>query len=195
MTAEEIVLAVAAALERTAIPYMTVDGIAGIYYGINRTTDDADFLLQVRELNLTALRQALGPGFIIDAQISFETISLGTRYAVSHPESDFDIDLFLLRDDPHDQLAFSRRKRIAFDRGEAFICTPEDYIITKLLWAKRERRPKDFEDVRAVLAVQRTKLDLPFIRHWCDQHATHDLLKKALRSIPPIPDEPHATGR
>ena len=34
MTAEEIVLAVAAALERAAIPYMTVGGLAGIYYGI-----------------------------------------------------------------------------------------------------------------------------------------------------------------
>ena len=64
MTAEEIVLAAAVALERAAIPYMTVGGLAGIYYGINRTTDDADFLLEVSELNVSTLRQALGPGFI-----------------------------------------------------------------------------------------------------------------------------------
>jgi hypothetical protein len=187
MTAEEIVLAVAAALERAAIAYMTVGGLAGIYYGINRTTDDADFLLEVSELNLATLRQALGPGFMIDPQVGFETITLGARYVVHHPESDFDIDLFLLRDDPHEQLAFSRRKRITFDRGEAFICAPEDFVITKLKWALREHRTKDFDDARAVLAVQQGQLDLPYIRHWCDQHATRDLLEKTLQSIPPLP--------
>ncbi len=192
MTAEEIVLAVAGALERASIPYMTVGGLAGIYYGINRTTDDADFVLQVSELNLSALRQALGPGFIVDPQVSFETITLGTRYVVHHPESDFDVDLFILRDDPQDQLAFTRRKRITFDRGEAVICTAEDFVVTKLNWAMRERRSKDFEDARAVLAVQQGKLDLPYIRHWCDRQGTRELLEKTIRSIPPIPDLPPA---
>jgi hypothetical protein len=188
MTAEEIVLAVGAALERTGIPYMTVGALAGIYYGINRSTDDADFVIQIDEPNLEALRQSLGPKFVVDPQVRFETITLTTYYVVRHPETDFEIDLFVLGDESHTQLSFSRRKRITFDRGETNICTPEDYVITKLRWAKKERRTKDFDDARAVLAVQQGKLDLDYIRRWCDAHETRELLEKTLCSIPPIPD-------
>jgi hypothetical protein len=187
MMAEEIVLAVGAALERTGIPYMTVGGLAGIYYGINRSTDDADFVIQIGAFNLELLRRSLGTGYVVDPQMQFETITLTTYYVVRHPETDFEIDLFVLRDDPHAQLSFSRRRRISFDRGETYICTPEDYVVTKLLWAQRERRTKDFDDARAVLAVQQGKLDLEYIRHWCDAHETRELLEKTLRSIPPIP--------
>jgi hypothetical protein len=188
MTAEEIVLTVATALERANIPYMTVGAMAGIYHGINRTTDDADFVIQTDELNLSALRQALGADFIVDPQIGFEAITLGTHYVVCHPDSDFNIDLFQLRDEPHEQLSFSRRKRIKFDRGETWICSAEDYIITKLQWAKRQLRSKDIEDIRAVLAVQQGRLDMDYIRHWCDQHKTRELLEITRQSIPPLPD-------
>ena len=92
-----------------------------------------------------------------------------------------------MRDDAHEQLSFSRRKHIRFDRGETWICSPEDYVITKLQWAKRQLRGKDIDDARAVLAVQQGKLDLPYIRHWCDHHATRDLLERTLQSIPPLP--------
>ena len=189
MTAEEIVLAVAAALERVGIPYMAVGALAGVYYGINRATDDADFVIQVDELDLSTLRQALGPEFIVDPQVRFESITLGTHYVVSHPDSDFDIDLFLLRNDEHGHLSFSRRQRIAFDRGETYICTPEDFVITKLQWARTGLRGKDIEDARSVLAVQQRKLDLPYIRRWCAQHGTHELLEKTLQSIPPFPND------
>jgi hypothetical protein len=187
MMAEEIVLAIGSALERVGIPYMTVGALAGNYYGINRATDDADFVIQVDDVNLTALRQALGPGFVVDPQAKFETISLSTYYVVQHPDTDFDIDLFLLRDDHFDRLSFSRRKRIAFDRGETFICTAEDYVVTKISWASKKRRAKDSEDARAVLAVQQGKLNLDYIRHWCELQGTRELLEKTINSIPPIP--------
>ena len=189
MTAEDIVLSVAAALERAGIPYMAVGALAGVYYGINRTTDDADFVIQVDELNLSTLRQALGAEFIVDPQVGFESITLGTHYVVSHPDTDFNIDLFLLRHDAHEQSSFSRRRRIAFDRGETLICAPEDLIITKLKWASTGLRAKDLDDARAVLAVQQAKLDLPYIRHWCAHQGTRELLEKTLQSLPPLPND------
>ena len=96
---------------------------------------------------------------------------------------------FLLCADAHEQMSFSRRKRIRFDRGETWIRSTEDYVITKLQWAKRQLRGKDIEDVRGVPAVQQGKLDPAYIRHWCDQHGTRDLLEKTLHSIPPLPNQ------
>jgi hypothetical protein len=187
MTAEQIVVAIARALAEVGIPHMTVGGIAGIYYGIGRLTDDADFVIQVDDLWLTPLRKALGPAFSIDPQPRIETVTLGTYYVVTHKDSDFDIDLFILRDNPHERVAFSRRRMIDFEGGKTPICTPEDYIITKLLWAKSDLRSKDAEDARSVLSVQKGALDYAYIRHWCEQHQTAHLLDLIMNSLSKIP--------
>lgn len=187
MMAEDIVLTVSDALNHARIPYMVVGAFVGIYYGITRTTEDADFLLQVHDLDLTSLRHSLGPAFSVDPQTGFESITLGIHYVASHKDSDFAVDLFLLRDDPHDQLSFSRRRLISFDRGQTFIPPPEDFVITKLRWFNRRHANKDIDDARNVLAVQQGHLDLAYIRHWCSQHGTLALLEETLQSIPPLP--------
>src|SRR5678816_2085739 len=145
MTADEALLIVTRALVHVGVPHMTVGAIAGIYYGIGRTTNDADFVIQADDLRLTPLRQALGPGFVIDPQPRIESVTWGTYFVVTATESNFGIELFMLRDDAHDQLAFSRRRVVQFDGGEAPICSPEDYVITKLRWAKTKQRSKDLE--------------------------------------------------
>jgi hypothetical protein len=61
---------------------------------------------------------------------------------------------------------------------------PEDVIITKLRWSKQGKRHKDVEDVAGVIAVQREVLDLPYIRHWCDQHGTRELFDRLLEIAP-----------
>jgi len=187
MTAETIVIAVAKALKQVGIPHMAVGAFVGIYYGINRTTDDADFVIQVDDLKLTPLRQALGPEFVIDSQPRIESVTFNTYYVVTHPESDFDIDLFLLRDDEHERLSLSRRRLIEYEAGETYICTAEDFVITKLRWAKTKLRSKDREDARAVLFVQHDHLDMAYIRHWCSQHDTLSMLDEVLQKLPPIP--------
>ena len=187
MTAEDIVVTVTRALRQAEIPHMTVGAFVGIYYGMSRTTDDADFVIQVDDLRLSKLRGALGPGFIVDPQPRIECVTGGTYYKIAHPDSDFEVELFMLRNDAHELLSFSRKIMIGFEGGEAPICTAEDFVITKLRWAKTKVRPKDIEDVRAVLAVQAENLDMPYIRDWCKQHETLEMLEDLIRMLPPVP--------
>ena len=67
------------------------------------------------------------------------------------------------------------------------VASAEDVIITKLRWSKNGRRSKDIDDVRNVLAVQAGKLDMPYIRGWCDAHKTRELLEATLAALPPLP--------
>jgi len=187
MNAEEIMLAIVRALNQAAIPCMLVGSFASNYYGIVRSTQDADFVLQIEDLPVAHLRQILGPQFHLDAQAAFETITLGTHYVINHPASDFTVDLFLLRNDPYDQLSFRRRVLVPYGAGAAFVPSPEDVVITKLCWSKSGRRNKDIDDARAVLAVQQGKLDLAYMRKWCAQHGTLELLENLLKIIPPLP--------
>jgi hypothetical protein len=112
--------------------------------------------------------------------MSFESITGTMRYIVKHGSSPFKVELFLLSDDPHDQTRFSRRQPAKFVDRQAWLPSAEDVVVTKLRWSLHGNRAKDVEDVRYVLRAQSDKLDLSYIRHWCDEHGTRDLLEKLL---------------
>ena len=78
------------------------------------------------------------------------------------------------------RIRFGRRLRGAVGGRQVFMPTAEDVVVTKLRWSRHGRRHKDVDDVRNVLAVQGRRLDLEYIRQWCDQHGTRELLDRLL---------------
>jgi len=189
MNAGELMLFAAAALERCGIPSMLVGAFSASYHGIGRSTEDADFVVQVSELPVRLLAEELGPDFRIDPQMRLETFTMGEYYAIKRLDSEFVIELFLLKEDPHSQESFRRRMKVPYGDGEVFLSTAEDLIITKLRWSQGGRRHKDIDDARTVLAVQHGKLDMEYIRKWCAAHATLDVLEATMQSIPPLRSE------
>jgi hypothetical protein len=59
------------------------------------------------------------------------------------------------------------------------MATAEDVIIWKLRWA----RAKDLEDVKAIMAVQREKLDWHYIESWCSRHETLAVLRSIRNNV------------
>lgn len=186
MTSDEAALAIIDALEGHQVPYMLVGSFSSNYYGVTRSTKDADFVVQIDPQSITQIAERLGPSFRLNPQTSFETVTMTTRSIIEVVDTMFKIELFYLGDDPHDQERFQRRRRVPFLSREISLPTPEDVIITKLRWCQGGRRSKDWEDVRNVLAVQGDRLDWPYIHRWCDQHGTRSLLDEIRQSIPPI---------
>ena len=129
---------------------------------------------------MPALARELGPDFRIDPQMSFETVTGTARFVASHAASAFKVEMFLLSDDAHDRARFARRRHLNFEGRDVWLPTPEDVAITKLRWSKGGQRAKDIDDVAQVLALQIGNFDLAYVRNWCDQHGTRDLLEKLL---------------
>ena len=180
VTATDLVLRVVALFDQLSIPYMLVGSYSSNYYGRPRSTKDADFVIVVTDDQVRKLRQNLGPDLHLDAQMSFETVTMTTRYLMVHPESAFKIELFLLTDDPHNQQRFQRRQKVDFEGRMVCLPTAEDVIIQKLRWAKTGRRAKDLDDVHKILLVQQQKLDFSYIRRWTDIHQTGELFEQLL---------------
>jgi hypothetical protein len=176
------------ALESAAIPYMLVGSFSSNVYGVSRATKDADFVVQCRGNELAALVRHLGHPFRFDPQAMFETVTATTRYTVTVEGLAFRIELFRLSDDPHDRERFRRRRefRLSEIGRQVFLPTAEDVIITKLRWALHAQRGKDRDDVRDVIVVQGDALDWAYIRGWCDQHGTRELLEQIRAEIPPL---------
>jgi hypothetical protein len=186
MNGDEATLAVIDALEALGICYMVVGSFASNVYGVPRATYDADFVLELGDLSIRVLADRLGPPFRLDPQLSFETVTMTRRHVLEVVGIPFKIELFYLSDEPHDQERFRRRRRVELLGRQVFLQTPEDVIITKLRWVSRDKRNKDWEDIRDVIAVQGSRLDWNYVYSWCDQHGTRALLDEIRQSIPPI---------
>ena len=176
-------------LNRCNTPHMVVGGLSSNAYGIPRSTKDADIVLAVDGKALFAMAAELGPEFHLDDQASFEMVTGTLRYHLRVPAIAFEVELFLLSSDPHDQARFNRRRTVRSNQIGTDIMVPsaEDVVIMKLRWAKIAKRDKDRDDVRNIIAVQGdAALDWGYIHRWCEVHDTRALLDEICASIPPI---------
>lgn len=177
MDANQIVAEVAGALESLGIPYMLAGSYSSNFYGLARATRDADFVIQLGTRSIGELVALLGRDYVIDPQMSFETVTATSRFVMKHRQSKFKVELFLLSDDLHDCERFARRKPVTMAGRQIQLPTPEDIVIMKLRWSRGGGRVKDAEDVEHVLELQRDSLDLDYIRQWTDRHGTRDLFE------------------
>ena len=108
MTGSDAVLAVVAALNHCGIPYMLVGSYSTNVYGIPRSTQDADFVIELGETSIFELARRLIPSIRIDPQLRFETVTMTRRYVAELVGTPFKIEFFLLSADSDDQERFQR---------------------------------------------------------------------------------------
>ena len=181
---ESLVLAVVDALVAADVPYLLAGSFSSNYYGIPRSTHDADFVIELRGRSIMELQRLLPPALRIDPQVGFETMTATLRNVVTARGVAFEVELFRLSDDPHDQQRFQRRRTVALLGRSISLPSPEDVIVTKLRWF----RDKDREDIAGVIAVQGDVLDWEYILRWCDRHGTRAMLEEIRHGIPPLGD-------
>ncbi len=172
------------AFEEANIPYMVVGALSSSFYGIARSTYDADFVVAAPASEVQRVISGLGGDFRLESQLTFETLTGTTRRVIHLRDSSFVIELFQLSQDPFDVLRFQRKVRMklpVMDRM-VFVPTPEDVIVMKLQWG----RSKDIDDVRGVIAVQSPSLDWDYIHHWTARHGTRDRLDEIRNTLPPL---------
>ena len=183
MTPEESkTLRIIEVLEAEGIPYFLAGSFASNYYGIPRSTKDADFVLQTKGGVGASFARRLGDEYTVDPQLSFETVTGTHRQYVRHTKTEFTIELFMLSDDAHDLERFSRRKAEQLFGRTVWLLSAEDVVVSKLRWA----RQKDEDDILNVMSVQRGRLDWAYIETWCRRHGSFPLMEKLRRFTPEI---------
>ncbi|MEY3456902.1 MAG: hypothetical protein RL215_59 [Planctomycetota bacterium] len=180
-TSFECLAEVIRALHAQQIPYMLTEAFASNAYGYPRGTQDADIVIEYSEGVLRRLRETLGQDFQIDPQPGFELKTGTIRNLLIHLPTKFEVELFRLGTDPHDQQRFARRRRLYLPelQAEVVIPTAEDVVLQKLRW----QRDKDLADVRVVMAIQAHALDWSYINRWAAEHGTVELLHQARTDV------------
>jgi hypothetical protein len=181
----EVTFKVVAALEKLKVRYYIGGSLASSAFGMSRSTLDVDIVAEMRPDQGAALESLLKTEFYIDADSITRAIEQKSSFNLIHLESLFKIDIFVLKQDPFSQRAFSRRaeKPVSEDQAQRlFFPTPEDIILIKLDWYKRAGGAlnQQWKDVLGVLKVQGAQLDLKYLKVWAKELRIVDLLLKAV---------------
>lgn len=186
MKGTDSLLSLIAAFAREQIPYMIVGSYSSNFYGIPRSTKDADLVVHLGSSEWAKLPEVLPDGIELDDQMSFEMVTSTRRELLRVKDSLFQIELFRLSEDAHDQARFARRHKVEiFPGAEVFLPSAEDVIVQKLRWSLGAKRPKDFADAVAVMQVQGKALDWSYIETWCAEHGTLEVLAEAKEAATP----------
>lgn len=167
------------ALNDEGVAYLVTGSLVSNSYGEPRVTFDADFLIEAAPDAVSRIALRLGPDFIRESQMSFETVTGKVQHKFLHRPSGLLLEAFELSDDAHDQERFARRKQVSFLDRTTWFPTPEDVIVQKLRWYALRSRDKDMRDVTFVIARQHDSLDWPYIEKWCREHGSAGHLEAA----------------
>lgn len=124
MTLDDAALRAAQALNNAGIPFMLVGGFSSNYYGIPRSTKDADFVVHLNAPLDATFALTLGPEFESEPQLSFETNTGTQRQEFRVQGTLFKVEIFRPSSDPHDQERFRRRQPALVEGRRLSLETP-----------------------------------------------------------------------
>ena len=73
-----------------------------------------------------------------------------------------------------------RRKFKKILGGNIAFVSPEDLILSKLIWRKKSGSTRHLEDIESVITIQK-KLDWRYIKRWAKLQGTEKYLKLVLK--------------
>lgn len=156
--------------ERLGIAYYLSGGIAAIFYGEYRTTQDADLILNLDVEAIPGLVMALeNLGFYVAGVEDAVAGRLTTLQAI-HTHTLAKADLTLSNEDEFEVAKFARRRLETIEqRGQLYLITAEDLVLSKLRWRQQSQSEKQWRDILGVLKVQSAILDLDYLQKWARQ--------------------------
>lgn len=183
MTPEEVLFLTIEYLKKADIDYMLTGSFVSNYYSIPRTTHDADVVIQTKRENLKIFINLVNDDFYVDEEYPFIALSNKKMFNIIHYESGFKIDLLIRKDTPFNETAFNRRKSETIDERKIYISTPEDIILSKLLWHKKSDSQRQYEDAQQVMLYQRDVLDYEYLRKWAVELGVGEQLEDIISRV------------
>jgi hypothetical protein len=157
MSISDFYIRVVKILDEIGVPYMIVGAYGGAAFGITRSTNDIDILVDLREDDGYAISEKLPlPRYYADPEMIKHSVEMGIMFNLVDTDEGARADLVPLKREPGYQRAFNRRIRETFtdpsgQTFEAWVAQPTDIIIGKLNAWNEGRSDKHPRDIFAIL--------------------------------------------
>jgi len=178
----EVAVLVARALETAGVPYFLGGSVASSLQGEPRSTNDIDFVIDLRANQIQRLVQALGTDSEVDEESLAEEVGRRGSWNIFFLPLAMKIGLFIKKLSPYDQAEFSRRRSFDLGDGKSLqVKSPEDTVVRKLLWFRQggEVSTSQWRDIVQVLRMSGASLDDAYLQEWAMTLRLTDLLVRA----------------
>jgi len=169
MGQREILCNIVSLLNNNHIPYLLTGSFAVSYYGIPRATHDIDFLIEININNYFHLKKAidsLDKSYLVDIQQMEEAIKKSSQFNILNLDSGIKIDFWLAEENNFEVSKIKRGITVALFQQKINLISPEDLILTKLLWCKKIRSDRHIRDCIGIWKIQGENLDKKYLKIW-----------------------------
>lgn len=150
--------------DKNNIPYMLSGSMAMSTYTLPRFTRDFDFIVHLKQKDVAPLMEQFKEGYYCDEIAVKEAVTAKGMFNIIDHKSSYKADFMVLKDEPYRQIEFERRNRVDFLDMSIYIVSPEDLLISKLIWIQEVQSGLQIEDIKAL--VELPEIDWVYIRQW-----------------------------
>jgi hypothetical protein len=150
--------------EQNHISYMLSGSVAMSTYTEPRFTRDFDFIVHLKPADASLLATYFKEGYYCDEDAIREAIRNKGMFNIIDHKSNYKADFIILKDELYQQLEFSRRRQINFMDMKINIVSPEDLLLSKLIWIQQIQSGLQIEDIKSLWKIN--NLDKNYIHQW-----------------------------
>jgi hypothetical protein len=183
VTPEHILYYITEKLEKHKVDYMITGSFASNLHGMPRTTFDADIVIYADFEKIKNFLREIEKEFYTDSEMAREAYEHKGIFNIIHYETGFKVDLIVRKAGAYYENEFKRRTPFNFGNKLCFFASPEDTILSKLVWAKESESEKQLRDALGVAKIQREKLDYEYLKKWSKILNVQEELQKFLDKI------------
>jgi hypothetical protein len=151
-------------LQENNIPYMLSGSVALSIYTLPRATRDFDFVVHLQPKDVKSLMEVFKEGYYCDSDAINDAISHSSMFNIIDHASGFKADFVILKNEPFRQTEFSRRTQIDFEGMNVFVVSPEDLLLSKLIWIQDFQSLIQMQDIKILSQIK--ELDWRYIHSW-----------------------------
>ena len=174
----DVLKVVTGRLDDAGISYMVCGSIAANYYTTPRMTRDIDMVIELEPCDIDKFVGLFEKDFYVDRKMVAGEVSRRGMFNLIHNQSVVKIDLIVKKSSAYDQAEFSRRTRVLVGQSLMWFVSPEDLIISKLIWARSSHSEMQLRDVANLMRTVK-HLDMEYISRWIRELDLEQTFKEA----------------
>jgi len=173
----EFLRLIAARLHAAGIPYMVTGSLALAVWAVPRMTRDIDVVVEAGPADAQRLVGLFAGDCVIDADAVQEAIARRGMFNVIHTEWIVKADFIVRKDAAYRKVELERRRWLEVAGTAIAFVSPEDLILSKLVWGQDSRSELQRNDVRQLAAAVKD-LDWGYLHTWAVELGVQDALER-----------------
>lgn len=133
-------------------------------YIIPRATRDFDFVVNLKEDSVKSFVSAFKDGFYCDEDSIKDALKNRGLFNIIDFESGYKADFVILKSTAFRQAEFERKRKLVFEDTSVFVVSPEDLLISKLIWIQEIQSAIQMKDIEELSKLE--NLDKSYINNW-----------------------------